>query len=189
MFKGAMYANFIPIDILKKIKNISLFKNYSNKIVTEVGQVVNGYLNPNELTKLANYKTVTNPKNIEYQKMKVNQILKEGGLQQLDYIDIDRAFSEKAIDAARDIRLAIEEYKVNQNFDEFLRKVANIVVPEDAIVSSKDLYRTILNTLSEDITLINQTMNKDGIRVFSNLSELYEEVRNNVKNIYEFNKT
>ena len=189
MFKGAMYANFIPIDALKKIKNISLFKNYSNKIVTEVGQVVNGYLNPNELTKLANYKTVTNPKNIEYQKMKVNQILKEAGLQQLDYIDIDRAFSEKAIDAARDIRLAIEEYKVNQNFDEFLRKVANIVVPEDVVASSKDLYKDILHTLSEDITLINETMNKDGIRVFSNLSELYEEVMNNVKNIYEFNKT
>lgn len=189
MFKGAMYANFIPIDILKKIKNISLFKNYSNKIVTEVGQVVNGYLNPNELTKLANYKTVTNPKNIEYQKMKVNQILKEAGLKELDYIDIDRAFSEKAIDAARDIRLAIEEYKVNQNFDEFLRKVASIVVPEDVVASSKDLYKDILHTLSEDITLINETMNKDGIRIFSNLSELYEEIRNNIKNIYEFNKT
>ena len=45
MFKGAMYANFVPVDILKQIKNVSLFKNYSNKIITEVGQVVNGYLN------------------------------------------------------------------------------------------------------------------------------------------------
>ena len=188
MFRGAMYANFVPVDIIKNVKNFGIFKNYTNKIITQVGQVVNGYLNPNELTKLANYKTVTNPKNIEYQKMKVNQILKEGGLDSLSYIDIDRAFSEKAIDAARDIRIAIEEYGETHDFDMLLKKIANSVVPEDMIADSKDLYGTIMQVLTENIKLIKETTNKDGIKVFSNIEKLYEEIRNNVQNIYEYNK-
>lgn len=189
MFRGAMYANFVPVDLIKQVKNFGIFKNYTNKIITEVGQVINGYINPNELTKLANYKTVTNPKNVEYQKMKVNQILKEGGLDNLSYIDMDRAFSEKAIDAARDIRIAIEEYSQTHDFDELLRKVANSIVPEDMIADSKDLYGTIMQVLTEDIKLIKETTNKDGIKVFSNIEKLYEEVRNNIQNIYEYNKS
>lgn len=188
MFKGAMYANFVPVDLIKKIKNFGMFKNYTNKIITEVGQVINGYLNPNELTKLANYKTVTNPKNAKYQKMKVNQILKEGGLDALSYIDMDRAFSEKAIDAAKDIRIAIEEYSETHDFDALLKKVANSVVPEDMIVESKDLYGTIMQVLTEDIKLITETTNQGGIKVFSNIKTLYEETRNNIQNIYEYDK-
>lgn len=189
MFKGAMYANFVPVDVIKQVKNFGMFKNYTNKIITEVGQVINGYLNPNELTKLANYKAVTNPKNAKYQKMKVNQILKEGGLDTLSYIDMDRAFSEKAVDAARDIRIAIEEYSETHDFDTLLKKIANSIVPEDMIADSKDLYGTIMQVLTENIKLIKETTNKDGIKVFSNIEKLYEEVRNNVQNIYEYDKS
>ena len=188
LFKGAMYTNFIPINQLKNIKQWGIFKGYVNKITTEVGQVVNGYINPTELTKLANYKTVTNPKNVEYQKMKVNQILKEGGVGQLSYIDIDNAFSEQALEAARNVRFAIEEYTETKDFDTFLRKVANNIVPEDVIADTPNLYKAVMKTLGEDLKLIHETMNKDGIKVFSNIAKVYEEMKNNIKNIYEYDK-
>lgn len=188
LFKGAMYTNFIPIDQLKNIKQWGMFKNYTNKIITEVGQVVNGYINPAELTKLANYKTVTNPKNIEYQKMKVNQILKEGGIERLSYIDIDNAFSEQALEAARNVRFAIEEYAKTKDFDTFLRKVADSVVPKDIITDTPNLYKAVMKTLGEDLKLIHETTNKDGIKVFSNIAKVYEEMKNNIKNIYEYDK-
>ena len=188
LFKGAMYTNFIPIEQLKNIKQWGMFKNYTNKIITEVGQVVNGYINPAELTKLANYKTVTNPKNIEYQKLKVNQILKGAGLDKLSYIDIDNAFSDKALEVARNIKILIQEYSATQDFDTFLKRAANNIVPEDMIAESSNLYRTLMNVIDEDLKLIEEITNKDGIKVFSNLSNVYEELKNNIKNVYEYDR-
>lgn len=186
MFEGAMYSNFIPIEQLKNIKQWGIFKNYTNKIVTEVGQAINGYINPAELTKLANYKTVTNPKNIEYQKLKVNQILKGAGLDKLSYIDVDNAFSDKALEAARNIKILIQEYSATQDFDTFLKRAANNIVPEDMVAESSNLYRTLMNVIDEDLKLIEEITNKDGIKVFSNLSDVYEELKNNIKNVYEY---
>lgn len=190
MFEGAMYSNFIPIEQLKKVKNWGMFKNYTNKIITEVGQVVNGYLNPTELTKLANYNTVTNPKKLEYKKMKINQILKEGGLETLSYIDIDNAFSEQAIKTIQEAKLSIEQYYKTRDFDTLVKQLTNLIVPENIINSSDTaiLYKNLIETMDGDLNLIKTKLNKDGIQIFSNIEKSYESLKNTIENVKNYDE-
>lgn len=189
LFRGATYGNFVPISMFKDIKTIKqwgMFKSYTNKIVSEVGAITNGFINPKEFTKLANYETVTKPQKIDYVTKTVNEILNRADIESLDYLEIDEAFSEKALESIRVIKQNIDEYSKTEDFDTLLKHIANEIVPEDVLANSTDLYTAIKNTLDDNVHLIRTKLNAKGQKVFNNIAKAYKELTNTIENIKEY---